>query len=76
MSDHCGAFVLDEPKLFIGMLSRTAGEDEVRHMCRPYGSIESVTVLRDGQGKSKGDLRSLSVGDNLLLLLLLLLYAM
>ncbi|XP_062506228.1 CUGBP Elav-like family member 6 isoform X5 [Corticium candelabrum] len=44
----------NEPKLFIGMLSRTAGEDEVRHMCRPYGSIESVTVLRDGQGKSKG----------------------
>jgi RNA recognition motif-containing protein len=36
------------------MISRNTTEDELRHMFRAYGNIESVTVLRDGQGKSKG----------------------
>lgn len=42
-----------ERKLFVGMLSRTANEEDVRKMFESYGTIEEVTVLREN-GKSKG----------------------
>ena len=41
-------------KVFVGMLSKVANEDDVRLMFEPYGSVEEVTVLRDKDGMSKG----------------------
>ena len=47
--------VLEElRKVFVGMLSKTAQEDDVRAMFQDYGSVEEVTVLRDKEGNSKG----------------------
>ena len=41
-------------KVFVGMLSKTSNEDDVRSMFEPYGTVEEVTVLRDKEGLSKG----------------------
>ena len=47
--------VLEElRKVFVGMLSKTISEDEVRAMFQDYGAVEEVTVLRDKEGNSKG----------------------
>ena len=40
--------------MFVGMLSKTCTEDDVRGMFEPYGVVEEVTVLRDKEGQSKG----------------------
>jgi RNA recognition motif-containing protein len=46
-------FVL-ERKLFIGMVSKNFDEQSIRNLFQSYGSIEDCTILRDGNGKSRG----------------------
>ena len=44
----------NERKLFIGMISRTCEETDIKLMFSSYGQIEDCTVLRDTNGKSRG----------------------
>jgi len=44
---------LPENKLFIGMLSRKAGETEVRELFSPYGEIREIYMIRNSDGSSK-----------------------
>ncbi|GLV34095.1 bruno 1 [Carabus blaptoides fortunei] len=44
----------NERKLFVGMLSKKLGENDVRAMFNSHGQIEECTVLRDPAGNSKG----------------------
>lgn len=56
IDDCCSTFSLlaELRKVFVGMLSKTCTEDDVRSMFEPYGVVEEVTVLRDKEGQSKG----------------------
>jgi CUG-BP- and ETR3-like factor len=42
-----------ENKLFIGMLSRKAGETEVREIFDPFGEIREIYMIRNADGSSK-----------------------
>eukprot|EP00802_Teleaulax_amphioxeia_P023254 Tamp_23801.p2 GENE.Tamp_23801~~Tamp_23801.p2 ORF type:complete len:174 (-),score=39.22 Tamp_23801:496-945(-) len=42
-------------KLFIGMLSRTATEEEVRALVAPFGAVEKVYIIKEkATGQSRG----------------------
>ena len=51
----CQNFSLDDRKLFVGMISKTTSEDDLRLMFAPFGTIENATVLRDADKRSKGE---------------------
>lgn len=54
MIDYLLSLLAELRKVFVGMLSKTCTEDDVRSMFEPYGMVEEVTVLRDKEGQSKG----------------------
>ena len=41
-------------KLFVGMLSKTSTEEDIAAMFEPYGPIEDISILKYGDGASKG----------------------
>ncbi|OQV20153.1 CUGBP Elav-like family member 1 [Hypsibius exemplaris] len=43
-----------ERKLFVGMISKKATEDDIRKMFTAFGPIEDCTILRDSNGSSRG----------------------
>uniref|UniRef100_A0A8C4QAX1 RRM domain-containing protein n=1 Tax=Eptatretus burgeri TaxID=7764 RepID=A0A8C4QAX1_EPTBU len=45
---------VEDRKVFVGMLSRSLGDDELRLMAAPFGQIEECRVLRGPDGGSRG----------------------
>ncbi|CAF2739927.1 unnamed protein product [Rotaria sp. Silwood2] len=44
----------NERKIFIGMISKSCNEDEIKQIFIPFGIIEECTVLRDLNNRSRG----------------------
>lgn len=50
--DHSAA--VEDRKLFIGMVSKKYGENEIRMMFSSFGQIEECRILRGPDGQSRG----------------------
>lgn len=44
----------DSIKMFVGQISRSATEEELRAMFEEFGTIHELTILTDPTGASKG----------------------
>ena len=45
----------EERRLFVGMLPKTMGDNELTVMFAPYGALEDCVILKDRDGQSKGE---------------------
>jgi len=45
---------VENRNLFLGMLSRSCDDDELKEMFSKFGTIENLTILKTSDGKSKG----------------------
>jgi len=43
----------EDRKLFVGMISKRASEEDMKLMFAPFGVIEDLSILRNGDGSSK-----------------------
>lgn len=50
-------FVEEERRLFVGMLPKNMGDNELTLMFAPYGALEDCVILKDRDGQSKGEQR-------------------
>ena len=48
------SIVVEDRKLFIGMISKKFAENDIRNMFQPYGAIDDCMILRDTSGGSRG----------------------
>lgn len=65
MPELCSSFDItpepDSVKMFVGQISRTATEEELRAMFEEFGSVCELSILRDKvTGQSKGSCLILS----------------
>jgi len=42
-------------KIFVGMLSKTCSDQDLKEMFQEFGPVEEVTVLRNHDATSKGE---------------------
>lgn len=55
LSLYCsGSAAVEDRKLFIGMVSKKYGENEIRMMFSSFGQIEECRILRGPDGQSRG----------------------
>lgn len=47
--------MVEDRKLFIGMISKKCNENDIRLMFSPYGQIEECRILRGPDGLSRGE---------------------
>jgi CUG-BP- and ETR3-like factor len=53
VSPDSSNYAVPENKLFVGMLSRKAGETDVQELFAPYGEIREIYMIRNADGSSK-----------------------
>ena len=52
---HCHGKIIEElRKIFVGMLSKTCNDQDLKDMFQEFGPVEEVTVLRNHDTTSKG----------------------
>ena len=47
-------FVVEDRKLFIGMISKKLSENDIRNLFATFGTVEDCMILRDTAGVSRG----------------------
>ena len=53
--------IVEDRKLFVGMLPKTFTESDVAELFAPFGTIEDCSVLKESTGQSKGYCLDMSI---------------